>query len=173
LGSNRSWYFELAYSLDLNLDQIDITFTLRDIRNGSDEPAPSSSSPPPSTLSAAVYSSSGLDMLEEPLIEIATISSTTEIVPPHLNTGLNFATALIPAPKAADDAIWDVAQECSLLDFDDIDEIPAIFQPQLAAAIKARMPSVASRIDSSSRIDSASRIDPASRTDSASPVASL
>jgi hypothetical protein len=147
LGSNRSCYLELAHSLGLSLDELDTTFTLRDLRNGSDQPATSTPSPPPSTKSAAVYSSSGLDMFEEPLIEIATISSTTETVTPHMNNGSNFPTALIPPPKAADEAIWDVAQECSLLDFDDMNEIPAVFQPQLAAAIRARMPSVASRID--------------------------
>ena len=86
-------------------------------------------------------------MLEEPLIDLST-SSTTEPAPPGLIRTSSYVKPLIPGPKAGEDAAWDVAEECSLLDFDHINQIPAIFQPQLDAAMRSRMPTVTSRLDS-------------------------
>lgn len=51
-------------------------------------------------------------------------------------------------PRGGEDFAWDLAQECSLLDLDDMNQVPALFLPQLSAAIRSRMPTLASIPDS-------------------------
>lgn len=61
--------------------------------------------------------------------------------------------SLIPGPNVGDDVAWDLAEECSLLDFDDMNQVPAMFQPQLEAALRSRMPRSTSITDLQPAID--------------------
>jgi predicted acylesterase/phospholipase RssA/energy-coupling factor transporter ATP-binding protein EcfA2 len=64
---------------------------------------------------------------------------------PGFHESLAHAVPLIPSPDIAEGGVWDIAQELSLLDIDDISQIPAAFQEQLEAAVRSRMPDVAVR----------------------------
>ncbi|KAF7505357.1 hypothetical protein GJ744_000978 [Endocarpon pusillum] len=98
--------------------------------------------------SAAVYGQSSLDTFEEDLISFSRPPSATPPAPTILSNTTDYMKPLIPGPEAGDDVAWDLAEECSLLDFDDMKQVPTMFQPQLDAAIQSRMPTAASKPDS-------------------------
>lgn len=68
-----------------------------------------------------VYSS--LAMLEEPLIDLSTSSSTTMSPPASLSRSSSYMKPLLHGPKTEEGIAWDVLDEGSLLDFGDMNQV--------------------------------------------------
>lgn len=96
--------------------------------------------------SESPYSYENLDAFEEPLVDLSPIPSTPTTATSPFSIGPDYEKPLIPGPKTAEDVPWDIAEDLSLLDIDNMADIPQMFRPQFDMALTSRMPRTTSKL---------------------------